>query len=72
MADTPEVTAATLTARQREAVEAALSLGYYDIPREASYEDVAEAMGCAPSTAAEHLRKAEGKLVGSAFGGYSR
>lgn len=72
MSGTPEVTAATLTARQREAVEVALSLGYYDIPREASYEDVAEAMDCAPSTAAEHLRKAEGKLVRSAFGGYGR
>lgn len=72
MAETPEVTAATLSARQREAVEAALSLGYYDLPREAEYEDVAEAMGCAPSTAAEHLRKAEGKLVYSAFEEYSR
>lgn len=67
MAETPEVTAATLTARQREAVEAALSLGYYDLPRKASYEDVAEAMDCAPSTAAEHLRKAEGKLMQSAL-----
>lgn len=70
--NTPEVTGATLTARQREAIEAALQLGYYDVPHEASYEDVAETMGCAPSTAAEHLRKAEGKLVQSAFNGYSR
>ena len=67
MAETPEVTAATLTTRQREAVEAALSLGYYDIPREASHEEVAEAMDCAPSTAAEHLRKAESKLLSSTF-----
>lgn len=72
MAATPEVTAATLTARQREAVEAALALGYYDIPRKANYEDVAEAMDCAPSTAAEHLRKAERKLVRSTFAGASR
>lgn len=72
MADTPEVTGAMLTARQREAVEAALSLGYYDIPRESSYEDVATAIDCAPSTAAEHLRKAEGKLVQSAFSRYSQ
>lgn len=67
MAETPEVTGATLTARQREAVEAALSLGYYDVPRRSDYEDVAAAIDCAPSTAAEHLRKAEGKLVRSAF-----
>ena len=72
MADTPKVTGAMLTARQREAVEAALSLGYYDIPREASYQDVAVEIDCAPSTAAEHLRKAEGKLVQSAFSGYSQ
>ncbi|WP_226008087.1 helix-turn-helix domain-containing protein [Natrinema salinisoli] len=72
MAATPEVTEATLTARQREAVDAALSLGYYSIPRDASYEDVAEAIDYASSTVAEHLRKAEGKLVRSAFGGYSR
>lgn len=72
MADTPEVTGAMLTARQRKAVEAALSLGYYDLPREASYEDVAAAIDCAPSTAAEHLRKAEGKLVQSVFSGYGQ
>lgn len=72
MAATPEVTAATLTVRQQEAAEAALSLGYYDIPRKASYEDIAETIDCAPSTAAEHLRKAEGKLVRSVLDGYSR
>lgn len=72
MAATPEVATPTLTARQREAVETALSLGYYDIPRKAGNEDVAEAMDCAPSTAAEHLRKAEGKLVRSLFDGTGR
>jgi len=55
--------AAALSDRQREAVEAALSLGYYDQPRSATHEDVANALGCAPSTASEHLRKAEAKLV---------
>jgi ribosome-associated translation inhibitor RaiA len=53
----------SLTERQREAVEAAVELGYYEIPREAGHEDVAAALDCAPSTAAEHLRKAESKLV---------
>lgn len=56
-----------LSERQREAVETALELGYYDVPREGSHEDVAEAMGCAPSTAAEHLRKAESKVLRSLF-----
>lgn len=54
-----------LSDRQREAIDAALELGYYEIPREASHEDVAAAIDCAPSTAAEHLRKAESTLLSS-------
>jgi len=57
-----------LSARQREAAAAALDLGYYDVPRTASHEDVAAAIDCAPSTAAEHLRKAESKLLRSVLG----
>ncbi|MFB6352880.1 MAG: helix-turn-helix domain-containing protein [Halobacteriales archaeon] len=52
-----------LSDRQREAVEAGLELGYYDVPRGATHRDVAERLGCAPSTASEHLQKAEAKLV---------
>ncbi|MFB6143051.1 MAG: helix-turn-helix domain-containing protein [Halorientalis sp.] len=48
-----------LTDRQAEAVAAAVDCGYYDDPRAGSVADVAEALGCAPSTAAEHLRRAE-------------
>jgi len=54
---------ARLTDRQREAAEAAIDLGYYDVPRTADHEAVADALDCAPSTAAEHLRKAESKLL---------
>jgi predicted DNA binding protein len=57
-----------LSDRQREAVRAALELGYYDQPRGGTHEDVAAALSCAPSTASEHLRKAEAKLVRSAMG----
>lgn len=64
----PGTEPAILSDRQREAVERALELGYYEIPREASHEEVATALGCAPSTAAEHLRKAESKLLKSLFG----
>jgi hypothetical protein len=56
-----------LSRRQREAVEAAVELGYYEVPREAGHSEVAEALDCAPSTAAEHLRKAESTLVRSVF-----
>jgi len=57
-----------LTDRQREAVVAGLDLGYYDVPRTATHEDVADALGCAPSTAAEHLRKAETTVLRTVFG----
>lgn len=59
---------AVLSPRQREAALAALELGYYEIPRQASHEDVARAMDCAPSTAAEHLRKAEAKVLRAVLG----
>lgn len=53
-----------LSPRQREAVLAAHRLGYYDTPRQATHEDIAAEIGCAESTASEHIRKAEAKLVG--------
>lgn len=54
-----------LTARQAEAVAAAVECEYYENPRVGSVEDVAESMGCAPSTAAEHLRRAERTVMHS-------
>ncbi|MEF8813524.1 MAG: helix-turn-helix domain-containing protein [Halovenus sp.] len=59
----PGLDESRLSNRQREAVEVALELGYYETPRTANQEDVAEAMGCATSTAAEHLQKAESKIL---------
>lgn len=52
-----------LSDRQREAVVAGLELGYYDVPRGATHRDVADRLDCSPSTASEHLQKAEAKLV---------
>lgn len=63
----PGTIPAMLSDRQRDAVETAVALGYYEVPREASHEEVAAAMECAPSTAAEHLRKAESKLLTAMF-----
>jgi hypothetical protein len=54
------------TDRQREAVAAALKAGYYEVPREGSVKDVADSLGCAPGTAAEHLRKAERAAMAAA------
>ena len=67
MGATPGLVETSLSPRQREAVEAAIAVGYYDVPREGDSEAVAARMGCAPSTAAEHLRKAESKVVRAAF-----
>jgi hypothetical protein len=68
LAATPATVDAGLTERQREAVETAIELGYYDVPRTASQEEVAAALDCAPSTAAEHLRKAESQVLRALFG----
>lgn len=54
---------AVLTDRQREALVAAVDLGYYEIPRTGDVEDVAARLGCASSTAGELLRRAEQALV---------
>lgn len=56
---------ASLTDRQRDALDAAFALGYYEVPREGTIDDVAEELDCAPSTASTHLRKAERELVAS-------
>lgn len=54
---------AALSERQREAIAVAQSIGYYERPRRATHADVAAELGCAPSTASEHLQRAEAKLV---------
>lgn len=52
-----------LTDRQREVFQMAVELGYYEIPRRATHEDIADQLGCAPSTVDEHLRKAESRVL---------
>lgn len=52
-----------LTDRQREALSTAHELGYYQTPREVSFEEVAVELDCASSTANELLRRAESKII---------
>lgn len=52
-----------LTARQREVLETAQRLGYFDHPKEANAGEVAEALDISPSTFAEHIAAAQGKLL---------
>jgi predicted DNA binding protein len=47
----------------------AVELGYYGSPRAGTVEDVADELGCARSTAAEHLRKAEATVLSRAVSG---
>ncbi|WP_049915757.1 helix-turn-helix domain-containing protein [Haloferax mucosum] len=52
-----------LSSRQRAALETAVSVGYYERPRDGSVADVADALGCATSTAGELIRKAEAAVI---------
>jgi len=54
---------AGLTDRQLAAIEAAVDVGYYEVPREADLGAVADELGCAESTASNHLRKAESRVM---------
>ena len=52
-----------LTDRQSETLRTAYELGYYEVPRETTTDEVAAAVGVDPSTAAEHLQRAERNLL---------
>jgi len=52
-----------LTEKQFEIFQLACDYGYYDIPKKITIDELAERTGIAPSTLAEHLRKAEAKLL---------
>lgn len=52
-----------LTERQRELVQTAIEMGYYDTPRGASMTDLADELGIAKSTCSETLHRAEEKMV---------
>ncbi|MFC6873512.1 helix-turn-helix domain-containing protein [Halobellus marinus] len=69
LAGTTTAIEAYLTDRQREVVETAVEMGYYDIPRRTSQEDIAAELDCAPSTVAEHLRKAEARTLQAHYAG---
>lgn len=53
---------------QVEAVKTAIATGYYESPRTATLEEVAERLGITKSATSQRLNAAERKLVESAFG----
>lgn len=57
-----------LTKRQGEVLDAALDLGYYEVPRRATHSDIAERMDLSVGTVGEHLQKIEARV----FGGLAR
>lgn len=52
-----------LTDRQREVIRTAFEMGYYEVPREVSTEQVAAELGLDASTVAEHLQRAERNVL---------
>jgi len=55
--------AETLTDRQQEVIETAYRAGYYEWPHEAASEEVAELLGIAQPTFAEHFWTAQRRIV---------
>lgn len=53
----------TLTPRQREILTIAVEEDYYQIPRQATLEEIADALSLDSSTVGEHLQKVEACLV---------
>jgi len=56
-----------LTAQQERTLKAALESGYYSVPRRIGIRALAKKLGLSASTAAEHLRKAESKVIEDYF-----
>ena len=55
----------TLTDREREVFLKACVAGYYENPREATYENLADCLECSAGTVGNHLRNVERKIMQS-------
>lgn len=61
-----------LTEKQRQALVAAYSAGYFDWPRDSTGEEIAESLGISPPTFHSHLRKAQRQVVTEFLGDPTR
>ena len=52
-----------LTERQQEILDTATDLGYYEVPRQATHQDIAEELDLSTTTVGEHLRKIEARML---------
>lgn len=59
-----------LTARQRDLLVAAKRYGYYEYPRRITSRQLAEKLGISKSTAIEHLRRGEARVISALLAGY--
>ena len=59
-----------LIPRQRDLLIAAKQYGYYEYPRKINSQQLAEKVGISKTTAIEHLRKAEARLIATLLAGY--
>jgi predicted DNA binding protein len=58
----------TLTGRQREIMETAVSQGFFEFPRKINLTDLSRLVGVKPSTLSEILRSAERRIMENAVG----
>jgi predicted DNA binding protein len=63
----PDSPLSKLTDKQRTILLSAYNLEYYDIPRRFDSEQLAKKLNLGRSTVAEHLRKAEQRLIAAAI-----
>ena len=59
-----------LTDRQREVLTAANEYGYYDYPKRINGEELSKKVNISKPVLLQHLRKAEGRLMGDIFAGH--
>jgi len=58
-----EQTLETLTDRQLEVLQTAYDLGFYDVPREVTIDEIATEIGIDGGTVSEHLQRAERNIL---------
>ena len=63
--ETMELDTTEITEKQREAVELAVELGYYDRPRDADLQELATRLGISKSAVSQRLNAVESTLVRS-------